>query len=69
MQTKPFWRSRAFWGGVISIVTGCGILIQGGNTAEALAAILGGVAAILGRVRAVQPLGLRRQGDRDDPPR
>ena len=68
METKAFWRSKAFWGGVMSIITGLGILVQGGSTVEAIAAIAGGVVAIVGRVQASQPLGLTAQEGKSDAP-
>ena len=67
MDTKVFWRSKGFWSGVLSIVTGIGLLVQG-DTIAGLATLVGGVGAIVGRAQATQPLGLRTTSGGSDEP-
>ncbi|HUO06444.1 MAG TPA: hypothetical protein VMU16_14695 [Candidatus Binataceae bacterium] len=58
MSSRAFYKSRTFWAGVMSIVTGISIIAQTGKIgADAIAAILAGIGAIAGRAGASAPLG------------
>ena len=59
MGSKAFYKSKTFWAGVMSIVTGISIVAQTGRLGpDAIAAIIGGAGAIFGRLNAAAPLGL-----------
>ena len=49
-------RTKTFWGGVVSVVSGIGLIVQG-ETSEGVQLIAGGVLAIFIRdaVRKTQP--------------
>lgn len=71
METKPWWRSVAVWGGVLSVLTACGLAgisfdpLTGdfsGNIYTlwgSITGFAGGLMAIVGRVRAVARIGRR----------
>lgn len=62
-ETKPFWASQTIWSSLAVIgASAAGALLawRSGDFAAfgvALTAILGGVNAIVGRIRAVTPIG------------
>ncbi|MFN3888967.1 MAG: hypothetical protein ACK4MV_01125 [Beijerinckiaceae bacterium] len=61
--TKPFWASQTIWSSIAVIgssAAGAVLAWRSGDIAAfgaALTAILGGLNAILGRLRAVTPIG------------
>ena len=58
MGSKAFYKSKTFWSGIFSILTGVMIVAQTGHVgADAVAAILAGAGAIFGRANASAPLG------------
>ena len=63
IETKPFWASQTIWSSVAVIgssVTGALLAWKGNDIAgfgAALTALLGGVNAIVGRVRAKSAIG------------
>lgn len=62
-ETKPFWASQTIWSAVAVIgssAAGALLAWRSGDFAAfgvALTAILGGLNAIVGRIRAVTPIG------------
>ncbi|MGH7814535.1 MAG: hypothetical protein ACREQI_11120 [Candidatus Binataceae bacterium] len=59
MGSKAFYKSKTFWAGLMSIITGISIVAQSGHlSADAIAAIFAGAGAILGRTNAAAPLRL-----------
>ncbi len=62
-QSKPFWASQTIWSAIAvvgSSAAGAFLAWRSGDFAAfgaALTAILGGLNAIVGRVRAVSPIG------------
>ncbi len=55
--TKAFWKSKAFWGGLGSILTGFSIIFTSSHVStEAILAIGTGALAVYGRVVASAPL-------------
>ena len=62
-QSKPFWASQTIWSSfavVGSSVAGAFLAWRSGDFAAfgaAVTAILGGLNAIAGRIRAVKPIG------------
>jgi hypothetical protein len=64
MDAKAFYKSKTFWAGVMSIVTGISIIAQRGHVdGDAIAAIVAGVGAIVGRAQATAPLALTDHKD------
>ncbi len=63
MTRKAFWKSKGFWGGLGSILTGLSIIFTTGHvSSDAILAIGTGGLAVYGRVVADAPLSL---SDRD----
>lgn len=59
MVKKAFWKSKGFWGGLGSILTGLSIIFTTGHASnDALLAIATGALAVYGRVVADTRLGL-----------
>lgn len=62
-ETKPFWASQTIWSSIAVIgssAAGALLAWRSGDFAAfgaALTAVLGGLNAIVGRVRAVTPIG------------
>lgn len=62
IETKPFWASQTIWSSIAvvgSSATGAYLAWVGGDMAgfsAALTALVGGVNAIIGRLRATQPI-------------
>ena len=62
-HTKPFWASQTIWSAIAvvgSSAAGAFLAFRSGDFAAfgaAVTAILGGLNAIVGRVRAVKPIG------------
>lgn len=64
MTRKAFWKSKGFWGGLGSILTGLSIIFTTGHvSSDAILAIGTGGLAVYGRVIADTPLSL---GDRTE---
>ena len=64
MSKKAFWKSKGFWGGLGSILTGLSIIFTSGHiSSDAILAIGTGALAVYGRIVADTPLSLT---DRDD---
>jgi len=56
---KAFWKSKGFWGGLGSILTGLSIIFTTGHvSSDAILAIGTGGLAVYGRVVADTPLSL-----------
>ncbi|MGH7925662.1 MAG: hypothetical protein ACREQH_13850 [Candidatus Binatus sp.] len=56
---KAFWKSKGFWGGLGSILTGLSIIFTTGHvSSDAILAIGTGGLAIYGRVAADAPLAI-----------
>ncbi len=63
---KAFWKSKAFWGGLGSILTGLSIIFTSGHVStEAILAIGTGSLAVCGRVVATAPLAISDQSEAD----
>jgi hypothetical protein len=59
MTTKAFWKSKGFWGGLGSILTGLSIIFTTGRVStDAIMAIGTGSLAVYGRVVADTPLAM-----------
>ncbi len=59
MTRKAFWKSKGFWGGLGSILTGLSIIFTTGHvSSDAILAIGTGGLAVYGRVVADTPLSL-----------
>ena len=62
VDAKPFWASQTIWSAVAvvgSSATGAWLAWKGGDMASfgaALTALVGGLNAIVGRLRATQPI-------------
>jgi len=66
MVTKAFWKSKAFWGGLGSILTGLSIIFTTGHVStEAILAIGTGALAAYGRVVATAPLSISDRSESD----
>ncbi len=66
MTKKAFWKSKGFWGGLGSILTGLSIIFTTGRlSTDALLAIGTGALAIYGRVVGDTPLALRDRSEAD----
>jgi hypothetical protein len=66
MTKKAFWKSKGFWGGLGSILTGLSIIFTTGHVStEAMLAIGTGSIAVYGRVIGDTPLGLSDQSEAD----
>jgi hypothetical protein len=64
--TKAFWKSKAFWGGLGSILTGFSIIFTSSHVStEAILAIGTGALAVYGRVVATAPLAISDQSEAD----
>ncbi len=64
--TKAFWKSKAFWGGLGSILTGLSIIFTTGHVStEAILAIGTGALAAYGRVVATGPLAFSDRSESD----
>lgn len=63
IETKPFWASQTIWSSIAvvgSSATGAYLAWSAGDMAgfsAALTALVGGINAIIGRLRATQPIG------------
>lgn len=56
---KAFWKSKGFWGGLGSILTGLSIMFTTGHvSSDAILAIGTGSLAVYGRVVADKPLAM-----------
>jgi hypothetical protein len=63
---KAFWKSKGFWGGLGSILTGVSIIVTTGQVSPAaLMAIGTGALAVYGRVVADAPLAINDQSEAD----
>jgi len=63
---KAFWKSKGFWGGLGSILTGLSIIFTTGHVStEAMLAIGTGGLAVYGRVVADTPLSISDQSETD----
>ena len=59
MTRKAFWKSKGFWGGLGSILTGLSIIFTTGHvSSDAILAIGTGGLAVYGRVVADTPLSI-----------
>jgi hypothetical protein len=66
MTKKAFWKSKGFWGGLGSILTGLSIIFTSGHVStDAILAIGTGTLAVYGRVVADTPLGFSGQSEAD----
>ena len=66
MTKKLFWKSKGFWGGLGSILTGLSIIFTTGHVStDAILAIGAGTLAVYGRVVADAPLGISDQSEAD----
>ena len=66
MTKKAFWKSKGFWGGLGSILTGLSIIFTTGHvSSEAMLAIGTGALAVYGRVVADAPLAISDQSETD----
>jgi|GEM_PF-795855 hypothetical protein len=64
--TKAFWKSKGFWGGLGSILTGLSIIFTTGHVStEAMLAIGTGALAVYGRVAATAPLAVSDRSEAD----
>jgi len=62
MIKKAFWKSKGFWGGLGSILTGLSIVFTTGHmSTEAMLAIGTGTLAVYGRVVGDTPLAMSDQ--------
>jgi hypothetical protein len=62
VERKAFWKSKGFWGGLGSILTGLSIIFSTGHVStEAILAIGTGALAVYGRVVGDTPLGISDQ--------
>ena len=63
IEAKPFWASQTIWSSIAvvgSSATGAYLAWTGGDMAgfsASLTAFVGGINAIIGRLRATQPIG------------
>lgn len=63
---RAFWKSKGFWGGLGSILTGLSIIFTTGHVStDAILAIGTGALAVYGRVVADTPLGISDQSEAD----
>ena len=63
---KAFWKSKGFWGGLGSILTGLSIIFTTGHVStDAMLAIGTGALAVYGRVVGDTPLGMSDQSEAD----
>ncbi|MGC1400368.1 hypothetical protein [Candidatus Binatus sp.] len=63
---KAFWKSKGFWGGLGSILTGLSIIFTTGHVStDAMLAIGTGTLAVYGRVVADTPLAVADQSATD----
>jgi len=63
---KAFWKSKGFWGGLGSILTGLSIIFTTGRVStDAMLAIATGALAVYGRVVGDTPLGISDQAEAD----
>jgi len=66
MTKKAFWKSKGFWGGLGSILTGLSIIFTTGRVStDAMLGIATGALAVYGRVVGDTPLGITDQSDAD----
>ncbi len=66
MTKKAFWKSKGFWGGLGSILTGLSIIFTTGHVStDAMLAIGTGMLAVYGRVVADTPLAISDQSEAD----
>lgn len=47
MKEKSLWRTKTFWGGLVAIVTGAGLIVSGDVPQGALAIVNGFLAIFL----------------------
>ena len=65
-ERKAFWKSKGFWGGLGSILTGLSIIFTSGRVStDAVLAIGTGTLAVYGRVVADSPLAITDHGRSD----
>lgn len=63
---KAFWKSKGFWGGLGSILTGLSIIFTTGHVStDAMLAIGTGALAVYGRIVGDTPLGMSDQSEAD----
>ena len=63
---KAFWKSKGFWGGLGSILTGLSIIFTTGHVStDAILAIGTGGLAVYGRVVGGTPLGISDRSEHD----
>jgi len=66
LNKKAFWKSKGFWGGLGSILTGLSIIFTTGRVStDAMLAIGTGTLAVYGRVVADTPLAITDQSATD----
>jgi hypothetical protein len=66
MSRKAFWKSKGFWGGLGSILTGLSIIFTTGHVStDAVMALGAGGLAVYGRVVGDTPLALTDQSAAD----
>ncbi len=66
MTKKAFWKSKGFWGGLGSILTGLSIIFTTGRVStDAMLAIATGALAVYGRVVGDTPLGITDRSNAD----
>ncbi len=66
VKTKAFWKSKGFWGGLGSILTGLSIIFTTGHVStEAILAVGTGTLAVYGRVVGDTPLAISDQSESD----
>jgi len=66
-ETKRWWESKTVWGGMVAVLAGAagmfGVAVDGGAQTEVvghaadIAAAVGGVVSILGRLQATRSIG------------
>ena len=66
MARRAFWKSKGFWGGLGSILTGLSIIFTTGHVStDAMLAVGTGALAVYGRVVGDTPLGISDQSEAD----
>ncbi len=66
VKRKAFWKSKGFWGGLGSILTGLSIFFTTGHfSTEAILAVGTGTLAVYGRVVGDTPLAISDQPESD----
>ena len=49
MVTKGFWKRKTTWGGIVSVISGIGMIIGSGNLNDGIGYIITGILVITGR--------------------